>query len=241
MICKTGCSGFHYKEWKGKFYPSNLSLSKWFEFYCREFNTVELNVTFYKFPDTVFLRNWNSKSPADFIFSVKAPRLLTHFKQFNDLGSLLGDFYLAAEKGLGTKLGPILFQFPPSFDYSDKRLGLITSQMKNEFSNVVEFRHPSWWNKNVYKILSDHQIIFCGISYPGLPDLTVINNSTFYYRFHGVPKLYYSPYEDFSLRKIAEELNLSTQVSNAFVYFNNTANLAAIQNARLFKRFVEKQ
>ncbi|HEX4850430.1 MAG TPA: DUF72 domain-containing protein, partial [Puia sp.] len=81
----------------------------------------------------------------------------------------------------------------------------------------------------------------CGISYPGLPDLIISNSATFYYRFHGIPTLYHSSYGDFTLRKMAEELNHSTKISNAFVYFNNTAGMAAIHNARLFKELLCKE
>src|ERR1700747_49503 len=107
-----GCSGFHYKEWKGIFYPEKLPQRKWFEYYSSRFNTLELNTTFYRFPQLGVLQNWYEKSPADFRFSVKAPRLITHYKQFNDSRQLLADFYGTIREGLQDKLGPVLFQLP---------------------------------------------------------------------------------------------------------------------------------
>src|SRR6476660_2706168 len=107
-----GCSGFYNKDWKEVFYPKGLPQRKWFEFYCSRFNTLELNTTFYRFPKIEFLQNWYKTSPPDFKFSVKAPRLITHFKQFNETDGLLNDFYAAIQEGLKEKAGPVLFQLP---------------------------------------------------------------------------------------------------------------------------------
>ena len=95
-----GCSGFHYREWKHKFYPEKLPQKRWFEFYSTQFNTLELNVTFYRFPQLAVLEGWYERSPSDFSFAVKAPRLITHYKQFNECESLLNDFYDTVQKGL---------------------------------------------------------------------------------------------------------------------------------------------
>src|SRR5688572_4314890 len=95
-----GCSGFYYKEWREAFYPKNLPQRKWFEFYCESFNTVELNVTFYRFPRVKDLKSWFDKSPDEFVFTVKAPRLITHYKKFNNVGRELHQFYDAVNSGL---------------------------------------------------------------------------------------------------------------------------------------------
>src|SRR5258708_6683244 len=107
-----GCSGFHYREWKEKFYPEKMPQRKWFDYYSSQFNTIELNVTFYRFPQIKTLQNWYEKSPAEFCFAVKVPRLITHYKQFNDTDQLLTDFYSTTRSGLREKLGPVLFQLP---------------------------------------------------------------------------------------------------------------------------------
>src|SRR5438552_2755153 len=122
-----GCSGYYNRHWKGIFYPKKLPQNKWFEFYCQQFNSVELNSTFYKLPSEKGLQTWFNKSPDDFTFSVKAPRLITHFKKFNDCKRLINDFYSACEKGLGHKLGCILFQLPPSIIFNENNLSQITS------------------------------------------------------------------------------------------------------------------
>jgi uncharacterized protein YecE (DUF72 family) len=236
-----GCSGFHYKEWKGVFYPEKLPQRKWFEYYSEQFNTLELNVTFYRFPQKTFLQNWYKTSPDHFVFAVKVPRLITHYKQFRDTESMLGDFYNTIREGLLDKLGPVLFQLPPQAAFTADNLQRIIQQVDSSFMNVIEFRHPSWWNKEVFDILTAHNISFCSISYPGLPDEVIMNNHLVYYRFHGVPQLYKSEYEKKQLRKVAETISENEKVKEAYIYFNNTASGAAINNALYLKNYFEKK
>lgn len=227
-----GCSGFHYKEWKEVFYPKGMAQRLWFNHYCEHFDTLELNVTFYRFPQLSFLQNWYQKSPDRFLFAVKAPRLITHYKKFDDTTSLLNDFYQTIQEGLQHKLGCVLFQLPAQLFYTDELLQKIIQQVKPAFTNVVEFRHPTWWQPHVYETLAQHHITFCSISHPQLPDEVICNTDTVYYRFHGVPSLYYSAYEESFLQKIATAIKNAKQVKRAFLYFNNTADTAAIENAR---------
>lgn len=170
-----GCSGFHYPDWKGLFYPLDLPKKNWFDYYCRHFNTLELNVTFYRFPQVKFLENWYEKSPADFCFAVKAPRLITHYKKFSDTQRLLVDFYGSVREGLKNKLGPVLFQLPRQIHYTDEWLQRILDGMDEDFTNVVEFRHNSWWIKKVFREMAKQDITFCSTSYPELPENAIIN------------------------------------------------------------------
>src|SRR5947209_8744452 len=147
-----GCSGFHYKEWKEIFYPKGLPQSKWFLHYAQHFHTLEINNTFYRFPELKLFENWYHKSPEHFHFSVKVPRIITHFRQFNNTEQMLEEFYAMAKDGLKEKLGNILFQFPPQTQYSPALLDKIIRQTSLFFSNVIEFRHISWWRKDVFKI-----------------------------------------------------------------------------------------
>src|SRR5436190_7032746 len=234
----VGCSGFHYKDWKGIFYPDDIPQRKWFEYYSSKFDTLELNVTFYRFPQVKFLENWYNISPADFSFAAKAPRLITHYKQFNDCERLLNDFYTTLTQGLKDKLGAVLFQLPPKFVYTEERLDLIMSNMHKGFKNTIEFRHESWWTSEVYKKLKEENIIFCGISHPTLPDDVIITDKIAYYRLHGVPKLYYSSYKQTTLKKIANTLAGDKKVKEAFIYFNNTATPGAIENAVLLIKYI---
>ncbi|MCB2409790.1 DUF72 domain-containing protein [Hymenobacter lucidus] len=225
-----GCSGFHYRHWRGAFYPEKLPQRRWFEFYSQHFNTLELNVTFYRFPQLSFVENWYAISPADFCFSVKAPRLITHYKQFNDCAPLLADFYGTLREGLREKLGPVLFQLPPRTAYSQERLHRIVESLEPGFTNVVEFRHPSWWHEEVFQELSRHRISFCGQSHPALPPAVIANTPVLYYRLHGVPELYKSPYAEAELEQLADSIAQESGVQQAFIYFNNDIDASAIRN-----------
>ncbi|HYJ38075.1 MAG TPA: DUF72 domain-containing protein [Chitinophagaceae bacterium] len=235
---KVGCSGFHYDDWKGTFYPVSLPKKKWFDYYSQRFNSLELNVTFYRFPQFKFFQNWYNNSPQDFIFSVKVPRLITHYKQFRETERMLNDFYHTCRSGLADKLGCVLFQLPPQLQYSERILEIILGQIDTSFENVIEFRHPSWWNKKVYSLLEKNNVVFCSHSYPGLPEEIVINSSLVYYRFHGVPVLYYSQYKRKFLEEVISTIQQSEKVEKAFLYFNNTATIAAIRNASHCQKLV---
>ena len=236
-----GCSGFHYKHWKLRFYPDKLPQRKWFEFYCEHFQTLELNVTFYRFPKLSFLQSWYERSSAKFQFAVKAPKAITHYKKFNDTDRLISDFYSTIEEGLKDKLGCVLFQMPPMFTYTEERLEKIINSLDTSFNNVLEFRHNTWWKQFIYDELSKHKISFCGMSHPTLPDDIIQNTSVLYYRMHGVPNLYQSPYSVPSLKKLVNYLEKAGKTKNAFIYFNNDIDASAIQNAKEMKKLTERK
>jgi uncharacterized protein YecE (DUF72 family) len=237
----VGCSGFHYKHWIDVFYPIGLPQRKWFEYYNQYFNTLELNVTFYRFPQLSFLESWYNRSPDDFCFSVKAPKAITHFKQFNDTQRMVDDFYGTVKEGLKDKLGCVLFQLPPRAAYTEERLEKILKNIDPNFSNVLEFRHESWWHAEVFNNLSANNISFCGMSHPLYPEEVVRNTSVIYYRFHGVPELYKSPYSLPKLKSIAKEIKSSGNAKATFLYFNNDIGGSAIWNAQNMRKIIDKK
>jgi uncharacterized protein YecE (DUF72 family) len=234
-----GCSGFHYKHWKGIFYPDKLAQSKWFDHYHNHFKTLELNVTFYRFPRLPYLEEWYRKSPDLFKFSVKAPRAITHYKKFVDAQKYLQDFYGTSREGLKEKLGCILFQMPERMVYKEQKLEQIIESLDPAFTNVLEFRNASWWNQEVYNKLAAHNITFCGMSHPRLPDDVIQNTSTLYFRFHGVPHLYKSKYDISTLERISDEIENNEAIKQAFIYFNNDIDGSAITNAFEMEAYVE--
>jgi len=238
MEWHIGCSGFHYKHWKGSFYPADLPQRRWFEYYSARYKTLELNVTFYRFPTIKMLQQWHLDAPAGFRFSVKAPRAITHFKQFHGTIDMLQSFYDTIREGLQEKLGPVLFQFPPRFRYDEDRLKRVTDQLDPGFSNVLEFRHPGWWRQDVFDTLSRRGITFCGMSHPDLPATIVTNTELVYYRFHGVPRLYTSAYSTGALKTFADRLEQSGSVTEAWCYFNNDSLVAAPQDAQTLAQLV---
>ena len=241
MTYHIGCLGYHYRHWRGVFYPDKLPMRRWFEFYSQHFQTLELNVTFYRFPQLAFLENWYAQSPAGFVFAVKAPKLITHYKQFHGVGQLLGDFYDTTSRGLQDKLGPVLFQLPSRLAYDAERLARILDSLDPAFVNVLEFRHASWWRAEVYEALRQRGVVFCGQSHPLLPDALVATAPTLYYRLHGVPDLYASPYPTEFLQRTAHAAATTAGVEQAYFFFNNDIGGSAIGNAQELAALVARQ
>lgn len=223
----VGCSSYNNRLWKGIFYPDTLSVSEWFVFYCQYFRTYEFNGSFYKFPTVKIFENWYKKTPIDFVFSVKAPKEITHIKKFIDCESQISEFYKVCETGLKEKLGCVLFQFPPSFRFSSENLHQIIRNLDLKFKNVVEFRHESWWNQEVWDAFLENNITFCSVSHPQLPNTIFKDFPLIYIRLHGTPKMFYSNYYIEELLYIKNVMDLKS----GFIYFNNTASEAGILNA----------
>jgi len=235
-----GCSGFHYKHWKGSFYPGKLAQTKWFKYYCEHFDTLELNVTFYRFPQVSMLEKWYNDSPEHFRFSVKAPRVITHFKKFNGTERMMDDFYAAVQTGLKEKCGCYLFQLPPNYNYTEDKLNKIITALHPDLPNVLEFRHESWWQEAVFRRLAENHISFCGMSHPDLPKDIIHNQDLFYYRFHGKEQLYSSRYTLDDMRSFSEELMRQDGLKDAFIFFNNDIHTNAIYNAKELQEFMLK-
>jgi uncharacterized protein YecE (DUF72 family) len=231
MQWHIGCSGFYYRHWKEIFYPHKLPQRLWFNYYQQQYSTVELNGTFYKAPTAEGLRKWYLGSPAAFTFAVKAPRLITHYRQFNNSHELIRDFYDAIHNGLQEKLGAVLFQLPPKFSYTEERLERMLQNLEHNHINVLELRHNSWWQPHIYQRMAEQHVAFCGMSHPSLPDTVVQNTDTIYYRFHGNRQLYASKYTLDELTQFVHTVR-QTQAKQVYVYFNNDIGGAAIENAR---------
>jgi uncharacterized protein YecE (DUF72 family) len=231
-----GCSGFHYKHWKGTFYPDGLAQKSWFNFYAQHFSTLELNGTFYKFPRLPYLQRWYDLTNAEFKFAVKAPQAITHYRQFHNVTDMISSFYGTIREGLQEKLGPVLFQLPPHTHFQPERLARILDQLDPSFQNVLEFRHESWWRREVYESLAERCVTFCGMSHPDLPDTFPPDAPLIYYRFHGVPELYRSTYTNDALEDFVEKARQLSCVQDVWCYFNNDSAVAAIPNAQLLEK-----
>jgi uncharacterized protein YecE (DUF72 family) len=226
---RIGCSGFIYPAWKGKFYPADLARSRWLSHYSSKFNTVELNGTFYRFPVVKNLKAFYDATPADFKFSIKANKVITHTLKMNNVKEKIEEFMKIAEEGLEDKLGCVLFQLPPSFKYSEENLDHILNSVPLKTSTVIEFRNESWWNEKVFEALESNRITFCNNDYPGMPERIIGTKELFYMRFHGRPVLYKSEYSLPHLKKLVNQI--PEECNERFIYFNNTWFLAAIANA----------
>ena len=228
----VGCSGWFYWHWRGTFYPEEIPRADWFRHYTENFDTVELNAPFYSWPTLATVKTWiqQAKHAENFVYTVKVSELITHVKQFARTRELVLDFGFIADL-LGPQFGCFLFQLPPSFIYTPARLRAIVSQLDPTRRNVVEFRHPSWWNEAVYNAFRKHGIIFCSCSGPRLPDELIKTADDIYVRFHGTSKWYRHDYTQQQLDIWARRIRESG-AKQSWIYFNNDWDGYAIKNAK---------
>jgi uncharacterized protein YecE (DUF72 family) len=232
-----GCSGWFYWHWRGKFYPTDVSTNEWFDYYAKRFKTVELNAPFYSWPTEATVKTWvRQVKRRRFVYTVKVCELITHIKRFQGTKTLVQDFGYIADL-LGPHMGCFLFQLPPSFEYTPARLKKIVGRLDRQRRNVVEFRHASWWNEEVFGAFREHGIIFCSCSAPRLPGELIKTADEIYVRFHGTTKWYSHDYSKAELAQWAERIKASG-AKRVWAYFNNDHEAYAIKNARQLIRLL---
>ena len=233
-----GTSGWHYDHWRHRFYPEKLSKTKWLEFYANNFPTVELNNSFYKLPSEAAFTTWRDSSPTNFTFAVKVSRFITHIKRLRDTEDAVERFIGRAQI-LGEKLGPLLYQLPPNMHRDDERLEAFVTILPQELKHVFEFRHQSWLEEPVYKILHKYNIGLCVFDMPSLNCPLVATADIAYVRFHGSTGLYCSYYSDDELADWAKRLaDLAANLKAVYIYFNNDAEAFAVRNAMTLRGFL---
>lgn len=156
----VGTSGFQYKEWKGTFYPETLSLAKMLPYYAERFPTTEINYSFRQIPSEKTLTNWSANTPQKFRFGLKAPQEITHFRQLRDCAAVLNRF-CDVLKTLGEKLGPVLFQLPPSLKNDRTLLKDFLATIPTGLNSAFEFRHESWFNDETFAALKAKNAALC--------------------------------------------------------------------------------
>lgn len=254
-----GTSGWSYNHWRGIFYPQGLQQTAWLEFYSRHFCTVEVNSTFYHLPREETVRNWVKKTPTDFLFSVKASRFITHFKQLTDPEESLKKFWQVLH-WFSPKLGPVLFQFPSKFTKNlerlEKFLDVLSQKVvpgkirtsedhqknaypKNKILTSLEFRHSSWFCSEVYALLSKYNVCLCFSDTPRYPYEEEITADFVYLRLHGHERLYVSKYTQSQLSDYARKIKKwSKKVGDVYCYFDNDAYGYAVENAKELEEMV---
>lgn len=156
----VGTSGYNYPEWRGTFYPEKFSTAKMLAYYAERFSTVEINYTFYRMPTERLLAGWAAGTPDGFRFTLKAPRRITHDARLQGCDDLI-DAFCGIASTLGPKLGTLLFQLPPAFRKDPARLRGFLARLPDGSRAAVEFRHPSWFDPEVYDILRSRNVALC--------------------------------------------------------------------------------
>ncbi len=240
-----GTSGWIYSSWKKIFYPENLPSRDRLKYFSTHFKTTEVNYSFYHLPRPSTYKNWYTKTPKDFVFAVKASRFITHIKRLKGIKAAWKKF-LENALHLKEKLGPILFQLPPSFkaiDENIKRLEKFISEIKKINSKLryaFEFRHPSWCSPRIYNLLKKYNVAWVIADSSRYSKTEECTADFVYIRMHGPKELFGSKYTDKQLKELSKLIKkYSNQGKDIYVYFNNDFHGYAVENAKTLMKFLK--
>ncbi|HYE60034.1 MAG TPA: DUF72 domain-containing protein [Candidatus Kapabacteria bacterium] len=228
-----GTSGWNYAGWKGIIYPDGLSEKAWLSYYAQHFHTVEINSTFYHLPRETSVETWKKTVPSTFLFAVKGSRYITHVKRLLEPKKTTPAFFDLI-RPLGKKLGPILFQLPPSLGRDINRITTFLTAIPKPLRKrlVIEFRHGGWYTEEVKMMLSEHGVTLCIHDLYKHPSPEWVTNNRVYIRFHGTTGAYKGNYTNDLLRPWAEKIRAwSADGKEVFAYFNNDIGGHAFRNA----------
>ncbi len=235
-----GTSGWVYSHWEGIFYPENLPSKDKLKYFSQYFKTTEINYSFYHLPRPSTYQNWYLQTPEDFLFAVKASRFITHIKRLSEVKEAWETFIENA-LNLKEKLGPILFQFPPSFRANETEIKKLEDFLKlitkNKLRYAFEFRHKSWCDEKVYNLLKKYKVVWVIADSPSYPKAEVITADFVYLRMHGSKVLFTSNYTKKELQDLAQKIKKWRKIADVYVYFNNDAMGYAIENAKELLKF----
>lgn len=235
---RIGTSGWSYDHWDGVLYPQGMDPRDRLAAYCAEFDTVELNASYYRWPRTTSFASWRRRLPPGFLMTVKAPRGLTHARRLYRPEPWL-DRLVAGFHALGDKRGTLLVQLPPSLERDDARLDWFLGMLPPWITPAVEFRHPSWHCEEVFALLERRGAAYVVTSGAGLPCVLRATHPLVYLRLHGPDEhwLYGGRYGEQSMGWWADRIREWTwQGHSVHAYFNNDGGGNAVHDARELKR-----
>jgi uncharacterized protein YecE (DUF72 family) len=225
-----GTSGWHYKHWRGVFYPAELRIQDWLEYYARHFDCVEVNSSFYGLPTTDTIATWCDRVPSQFVFSVKAPRRITHFKKLKNCEAELDELFRRL-RAFGDRLGPVLFQLPPRWRCNLHRLERFLTGLPSDQRLVFEFRDPSWHNDEVYELLARRPAAFCIFDSGDFTAPLVDSGDLVYVRLHGPSAAYAGSYRAPRLRTWVDRAQgWNRRKKEVFLFFDNDERGYAVKN-----------
>jgi len=231
-----GTSGWSYQHWKNCFY-SEVAQKDWLAYYATHFNTVEINASFYRLQSAETLQKWREQTPSDFRFSLKANRYLTHTKRLNNaLDSVLLEKQHAQH--LHSKLAMVLWQLPKNLAKDINKLQRFLDALKHwsDIQHVIEFRHSSWFDEQTANLLSAQNHAICISDSADWPMWLNATGGCIYIRLHGHTQTYASPYSAAQLKEWMQRIRKlmkqgAIQPENIWIYFDNDAECAAVDNA----------
>ncbi len=229
IMIRIGISGWRYPGWRGVLYPDDLPQRRELEFASRQFPTIELNGSFYSLQRLTSYQSWYRDTPENFVFSIKGSRYITHIRRLRDVEIPLANFFASGLLALNEKLGPFLWQFPPSFPFDEKLLANFFSILPRDtesaanlarqhdsklppervwaktdqnrpLRHAIEVRHPSFCDEKFIRLLRKHNVAFVFADAPRKwPYAEDVTSDFVYLRLHGAEELYVSGYTDTAL------------------------------------------
>jgi uncharacterized protein YecE (DUF72 family) len=254
---RVGISGWTYPPWRGVWYPKGLAHRRELEFASRRLSSIEVNGSFYALQRPASWQAWREQTPADFLFSVKAGRFITHMKKLRDVETPLANFFASGLLALGDKLGPVLWQLPPNLGFDEARMrdflsllprtttaaaGLaaqhdermegrawVTTDAERPLRHAVEVRHATFGTEAFLDLLRAHDVAVVTADTAGRwPLLLEPTTDLAYVRLHGDEELYVSGYDDAALDRWATRvLAWQTGGADVVVYFDNDVKVRA--------------
>lgn len=237
---RIGTSGWHYKHWKGNFYPEKMPPSAMLAYYTECLDTVEINNSFYRLPTDEAVKAWVQQTPDNFLFAVKASRYITHNRKLLQPEQSFAKFFDMA-KGFGKKLGPILFQLPPKWRVNRQRLEDFLQELPRHRRYAFELRNPTWLTQEIYEVLERFNAAFCIFEIAGFQSPLQVTADFVYVRLHGPgERAYQGKYDGASLRSWASRIqSWRAENRDIFVYFDNDQAGFAAENAVELSRMLQ--
>jgi uncharacterized protein YecE (DUF72 family) len=233
---RIGCSGWNYAHWRnGVFYPPRCAAHRWLQFYARHFDAVEVNTTFYRLPRETSVARWVAETPPGFSFAVKVSRYVTHIKRLLDVGQHLPLLYDRIRPLLRSeKMGPLLWQLPPTFTCDLDRLAGALEHTHDGHRHAFEFRHPSWFREETYTLLREHDVALVIGDRPQVHHFQTheLTAGFTFVRFHGGSRGRNGNYSHGELDEWAARLARWREDVDVYAFFNNDWEGFAIENAR---------
>ena len=252
-----GISGYDYKPWRGRFYPTQLPARRWLEYASRQFDSVELNGTFYSLKSPAVFERWVAEVPDEFVLAVKGGRFITHNLKLRNADASLGNFFASGVLALGHKTGPFLWQLPGTYRFEPERLddfmrmlpgssreaeavarqhdhrlrrgALVEATANVPYRHAFEVRHPTYFQNEFYDLLRAHRCAFVIADTAGkFPYAEEVTADFVYVRLHGSQELYASGYTDAELDAWAKKIaRWRGGGREVYVYFDNDAKVHA--------------
>jgi uncharacterized protein YecE (DUF72 family) len=235
-----GTSGWHYDSWRGPFFPKALPLKNQLQYYATRFDTTELNGVFYRTPTEDAVRSWREQTNQDFVFAWKASKFITHWKRLSNKSVNSLELLESRLSLLGEKAGPILFQLPPQFEANADRLADFFKLLSKKRRYSFEFRHRSWYNPRILRMLSEQNISLCLSDHHDAPAPWKRTADFVYVRGHGPGGRYRGHYRSVVLADWARRIkSWKKQGCDVVVYFDNDQKSAAPADALKLRKLLE--